>query len=182
MAHKKLTRNQELFCQEIVRGTSQADAYRTAYNTKNMKAAAIYVEACRLVDNPNIALRISALAKLTEQDFVIEVSDLLKEAARVAFSDVRNIMKGGKLLRPDQLDEDTARAISGVKFNKDGSIEYKFWDKNSAVERLFKHKGLFAIDNKQKNPMDAFVESIIGNVARPVAGSGLPDDEETDAE
>jgi len=180
MARKKLTRNQELFCQGIVRGMSQADAYRTAYNTKGMKDSAIYVEACRLVDNPNIALRISALAKLTEQEFVIEVVDLLKEAARVAFSDVRNIMKGGKLLRPDQLDDDTARAVSSVKFTKDGSIEYKFWDKNSALERLYKHKGLFEIDNKQKNPVTELLETLAGKVAKPASGSGLPDDDAED--
>ena len=28
----------------------------------------------------------------------------------------------------------------------------KFWDKNSALEKLFKHMGLFEADNRQKNP------------------------------
>ena len=31
----------------------------------------------------------------------------------------------------------------------------KFWDKNSALERLFKHMGLFEADNRQRNPLTA---------------------------
>lgn len=29
----------------------------------------------------------------------------------------------------------------------------KFWDKNSALEKLFKHMGLFEADNRQRNPL-----------------------------
>ena len=56
-----LTPKQEKFVQNIVEGMSQADAYRSAYATKNMSDNAIYREASLLVGNPKVAQRISEL-------------------------------------------------------------------------------------------------------------------------
>lgn len=57
----KLTAKQEAFCQAIVQGTGQADAYRLAYTVKKMSPAAVDVEASRLMDNPKIAQRVAEL-------------------------------------------------------------------------------------------------------------------------
>jgi len=56
-----LTAKQELFVQKILEGMSQADAYRSAYSTKNMTDNAIYREASLLVDNPKVAQRLNEL-------------------------------------------------------------------------------------------------------------------------
>lgn len=56
-----LTAKQEQFVQGIIEGMSQADAYRAAYSTKKMSDNAIYVEASRLMENPNISLRLQEL-------------------------------------------------------------------------------------------------------------------------
>ena len=58
-----LTPKQEKFVQGIIEGKSQADAYRAAYNTKNMTDRAIYVEASILMDNPNVTLRLKELSE-----------------------------------------------------------------------------------------------------------------------
>lgn len=56
-----LTPKQELFVQKIIEGMSQADAYRSAYETKRMSDNAIYREASLLLDNPKVAQRLSEL-------------------------------------------------------------------------------------------------------------------------
>lgn len=56
-----LTEKQEKFIQGIIEGMSQADAYRSAYSTKNMSDNAIYREASLLVDNPKVAQRLKEL-------------------------------------------------------------------------------------------------------------------------
>lgn len=69
MTIKPLTAKQEAFCQAIVKGgLSQADAYRQAYNAKAMKPASVQVAASRLMSNPMVTLRVSALrAPVVEQ-------------------------------------------------------------------------------------------------------------------
>jgi phage terminase small subunit len=56
-----LTAKQEKFVQYIIEGKSQADAYRSAYSTKNMSDNAIYREASVMVDSPKIAQRLQEL-------------------------------------------------------------------------------------------------------------------------
>lgn len=56
-----LTPKQEVFVQGIIKGLSQADAYREAYNCKNMSDNSIYVNASKLVSDTKIAQRIKEL-------------------------------------------------------------------------------------------------------------------------
>jgi phage terminase small subunit len=56
-----LTAKQEGFCQSVVSGKTQADAYRANYSTTSWKDNAIQVEASRLMDNPMVALRVTEL-------------------------------------------------------------------------------------------------------------------------
>jgi hypothetical protein len=50
-------------------------------------------------------------------------------------------------------------------------LKYKITDKNSAIERLFKHMGLFKVDNEQGNPGGALAD-FMANLAQ--RGSRLP--------
>ena len=56
-----LTFKQEAFAQAIADGMTQADAYRTAYDAESMSDNAIYVEASKLIDNPNVTQRVKEL-------------------------------------------------------------------------------------------------------------------------
>ena len=58
-----MTPKQEKYCQLVASGKSQADSYREAYDVVNMSDASIYVEASRLMDDPNISLRVEHLRK-----------------------------------------------------------------------------------------------------------------------
>lgn len=47
-----------------------------------------------------------------------------------------------------------ASLFAGVKETKDG-LEIKLHSKDGSLEKLFKHLGLYELDNKQKNPAEA---------------------------
>ncbi|NYT79315.1 hypothetical protein H0A71_20260 [Alcaligenaceae bacterium] len=47
----------------------------------------------------------------------------------------------------------------------DGTIIYKFWDKNSALEKAARHLGLYETDNRQRaDALGDLLESLSGNV------------------
>jgi phage terminase small subunit len=56
-----LTAKQEEFAKAIVEGMNQADAYRSAYDTKKMSDNSIYVNASKLMSNTKVAQRIEEL-------------------------------------------------------------------------------------------------------------------------
>lgn len=149
-----VTQQQEKFCRAVVAGKSQADAYREAYKVRpTTKAKTIHEKASALAATGKVRARLASLARELRAEFVVETSDLLRESFRLATSDVSKITRpDGVTLLPHELDEDTRRAISSFEIDDMGRIKYKFWDKNSALERLFKYRGLFATDNAQQNP------------------------------
>ena len=65
-----LTPKQEVFVQELLKGSSASDSYRSAYNAKGMKASAIHCEASKLKSgavSPKVALRYKTLLKRKEE-------------------------------------------------------------------------------------------------------------------
>ena len=67
-----MTPKQHLFAREIVLGKSQADAYRTAYDTLRMNDNSIRREASRLMDNPNVATTVVKLQQEADAAVVQE--------------------------------------------------------------------------------------------------------------
>lgn len=74
-----LTPKQEKFCQGIVKGLSQADAYRDAYNCKNSSDEVIWNEASKLMKRREVSIRIDELRKEVTQEIKFTVADALKE-------------------------------------------------------------------------------------------------------
>lgn len=56
-----LTAKQEKFVQGIIEGKSQAEAYRSAYSTKNMTDKTIWEESSRLMRDPKVSARVNEL-------------------------------------------------------------------------------------------------------------------------
>jgi hypothetical protein len=57
---RPLTAKQEKFLAEMIKGSTQADAYRASYQAAGMKPSAVYNEASRLMSHPEIARRVLA--------------------------------------------------------------------------------------------------------------------------
>lgn len=148
-----LTPQQEKFSQEVARGKSLADAYRESYKAGKMKPAALHVAASQLANDHKVSIRIKALQAAAADLAVLDSAEIMREIRRVSLSDIAGIMhQDGKVKLPHELDPATRAAVSGFKIDEYGRIEYKFWDKNTALTNAAKIKGLFKEDNEQQKP------------------------------
>lgn len=175
-APRPLTARQQRFVEEyLVDLDATKAAIRSGYAPK-----AAGQQGYQLLQIPSIAAAIDAKRAEVSASTTVTIERVLLEAARLAFFDAR------KLYHPDgtpkaltELDDDTAAAIQGVEAVTMGNAEvglgqvlkYKAADKNSAIERLFKHLGMFDKDNSQRNPGDALA-SLLGKIS--AGGSRLP--------
>ena len=79
-----LTAKQEAFCQAVAAGMTQSDAYRAAYDAENMGANPIAVEACRLADDPKVALRLREIRDQLAQSSLWTRQDSVKTLKSIA--------------------------------------------------------------------------------------------------
>ena len=104
-----ITAKQEAFCQALLAGRSQSDAYRDAYNTKQgSSAGAIAVSASKLMADPNITIRVAELRKADAEAVCwsrrqseqvlkdIALSEAIKPSERIAAIRELNTMFGYK--------------------------------------------------------------------------------------
>ena len=121
-----LTAKQEKFVNNIIKGMSQADAYRSAYAAKNMSDNAIYREASLLMSNPKIAQRFAELSSKTEKSKVMTAQERLEWLSNVINSDedinarlkaldILNKMEGGYVqkVQASVTYEDSLRELVG---------------------------------------------------------------------
>lgn len=74
-----LTDKQEKFAQCIAKGYTQADAYREAYDCEEMSDNCLYVNACKLMNNDKVAIRVKELKERALKRYDITVDDLIAE-------------------------------------------------------------------------------------------------------
>ena len=82
-----LTAKQEQFVNNIIKGMSQADAYRSDYDTTKMSDNAIYREASLLMSNPKITQRFAELSSRAEKGKVMSAQDRLEWLSKVINGD-----------------------------------------------------------------------------------------------
>ena len=82
-----LTAKQEQFVQNIIEGMSQADAYRSAYSTKNMSDNAIYREASVLMTHPNISQRLQELRDQMMKPSIMSAQERMEWLTNLVKSD-----------------------------------------------------------------------------------------------
>lgn len=152
-----LTPQQDRFAREIGAGRSGLEAYRAAYpKSKDWKDQSVRVNASKLLADTNISQRISKIQAEAAATAGLESAKVLEELRRIVHSDIAGIIgDNGKVLLPNEMPPAARAAIASVKVDEFGRIEYKFWDKNSAIEKAMKHLGLFEKDNDQNRPPPA---------------------------
>jgi phage terminase small subunit len=182
---RSITDKQALFVEHYVQSLNATQsAIKAGYSAKSAEW-----QGYQLLQNPLVSAAISQYSEKRSQNIGLTTERLLQEAMRLAFFDIRKLVDGeGNPIPIQQLDDDTAAAIQGLELateksrDDDGVVttvrKYKIADKNSAIERLFKHKGLFKADNDQANPGSAMAQFMAELSARgsrlPVKGSGKP--------
>lgn len=175
MAHgiqSELTPKQEGFAQDVAAGMSLSDAYRKHYDCSGYTDKSIWEDSSHLAANPKVGSRIRVLKRAIEdealKDFTINPARLLQEAVRIATIDPTQITLG----KPDltHLSADERAVIKSIK-KKDGLItEVQLWDKNAALQMLFRHKGLFEADNKQQGEAAASFYATVTGAKPSVSG------------
>ena len=74
-----LTPKQEKFCAEYMKTGNASEAYRRAYNAKNMLPATVNRKATEVMDNGKVAARLAELKKRVQDRSIITVESLIQE-------------------------------------------------------------------------------------------------------
>ena len=181
-AARQLAPMQSVFVQEylIDLNATQA-AIRAGYSAKTAEQ-----QGYQLLQKPSVQAAIAARQKEREQRTAVAADRVLLEAARLALFDPRKLFNDdGSPKGIHELDDDTAAAVAGIEvleqFEGSGKDrvfvgylkKYRIADKNSALEKLFRHHGLYERDNEQKtDPLTSLLHAIAGgnsSAFKPVA-------------
>ena len=145
----ELTEKQKVFCDEWLKDMNGTRAYKAAYKgVKNDETAK--VNASRLLTNANVQKYIQEKQKEREKRTEITQDMVLKELAKLAFTDrtgIVQIKKGNAgdvvvIKSTDDLTEEQKALISGIKETKFG-IEVTFYNKEKSLELIGRHLGMF---------------------------------------
>lgn len=168
-----LTEKQKRFCEEylIDLNATQA-AIRAGYSE-----ATAYSQGQRLLKNVEVQALLSERKKKLQESTEITQERVLKEYARLAFSDLRQYYdEDGKLKHPRDMSHDSAAALASIEIYDDmmtvggervkvgETKKIKLHNKVQALQDLAKHLGLFEVDNKQKQPqidLDSLPDEVI---------------------
>lgn len=187
MTEKPLTVQREKFALGVASGKTQADAYREAFpRSKKWKDSAVHSQASALMADSKVAQRVRELRERITKTGIASAARVLLEASRLATFDPRKLFREDGTPKPvNELDDDTAAALAGIdvteEFEGSGddrkfvgyTKKYKVADKNSALEKLFKHHGLYELDNKQKtDPLTELLKTISGAALPVVKNNG----------
>ena len=129
----------------LTNGHNGAEAAKAAgYASKHAKR-----EAVRLLALPAVRLLVSARAQKVAELAEMSTEAWAREVRAIAFSNIGDLVgPDGTLLPIGLLPAPVRAAIASVKVTPNGqTIEYKFWNKNQALETIGKHLGLFERDN-----------------------------------
>lgn len=162
-----LTPKQENFATELAKGKTQAEAYRIAFPASlKWKDETVWSKASVLASNDKVRERVRELIAMAAAVNEISVERVIKEIARLAFFDIRKLVDADGKPKPlQELDDDTAAAISGLEVARVGNamigegevLKFKISDKNSALEKLGKYLQMFVdrveLTGKDRGPV-----------------------------
>lgn len=156
----------EAFAQALAKGKTATESYAEAGYAPNDGNAA------RLKGNDRISSRVDEIVGRSAQKAEVSIARVLDEMRKLGFSDLRKAFdEDGNLLPVTEWDDDFAASVASIevvtrtlpgqadeeqepqghggslKRNRNPKVEYihkiKVWDKNSALEKLAKHLGMF---------------------------------------
>lgn len=79
----------ELFCQEILKGSSQRQAYYVAYpSSRNWKEASVDSHASRFAKESKVLERLQELRRQAEEENKISRNDIIAQLSTIGFSDI----------------------------------------------------------------------------------------------
>lgn len=144
----RLTAQQVAFCHSVAAGLTATSAYLTHF--PGVKKRSAQTMSCNLMKRLSVKRFLAALRAPLQEETSAEVARLVKETCRIAFSDPRQMFDQttGDLLPFHKMPEEIARAVASVKIERrttergeTETVTVRLWDKNSAIDKLFRHYG-----------------------------------------
>ena len=182
-ARRPLNSAQEQFAALIVEGLSQSAALRKCHKLAGQwKPQRVYEVASRWAAKPQMHARISQLRQDIYRQVVFEQADIVRQIHAIATSDIRGIVnEKGQIPLPNELDKSTAAAISKFRMTVDGTIEYQFHSKTTALDQACRILGLYERDNRQQpDSLASLLASLNGRVAGVTASNAAVIDDDDD--
>lgn len=152
-----LTPKEQRFVEEYLLDLNGAQAaIRAGYSAKGANS-----KAAQLLAKVSIAEAVAIAQTARSTRTQITADRVLQELARLGFSDARKLFRPDGSLKPAaEWDDETAAAVAGIdvvemaggaKIGGAEGIQHvpmytkklKLWDKNSALEKIAKHLGMF---------------------------------------
>ena len=156
-----LTKKQEKFVQELVKGKSQREAYKSAYNTAKMKDETIDSCASRVFKKDEVTARYNELMKKSVEKTEYEATEVRKEIIiqlmKILQADISTYFRyvGGKRGSAKaylkNLTEIDTKPIQSLTTDKDGKVVLKLYDKLNAIRELKDIFGLVEQQTDDKN-------------------------------
>lgn len=138
------------------RGT-YSDSWRHGHPDDKSKKGSISNKASKFFKQENVQKEVAKIRDAALEDLTFSINKVLEETARIAFADFRDLFdETGALLDVNQWSDRTASSVAAIEVttDRDGltTTKIKLWNKDTALEKLFKHLGMYDLDNNQKNP------------------------------
>ena len=108
-----LTPKQEKFVQGIIEGMSQADAYRSAYSTKNMADKTIWENASRLMSDSKVKARVQELRDKVMTPSIMSAQERLKWLTKIVLSEEEST--ADRLRASDQMNKMQGQYVQKVE-------------------------------------------------------------------
>ena len=140
-----LTPKEERFIELYLVSLNQTDAYLQAFGCKASSAS---VMASKLMAKPMIAAAIADAKRARSERVKKTADDVVRELERLALFDPADLTRITKPADINKLPEDVRRAIVGWSWDRNGNFTVKM-AKESALEMLARHHGVFEKDNNQ---------------------------------
>lgn len=104
--------------------------------------------------------------------YKLTTDDVLRECARIVYSDPRRLFDArGGLRHVKDLEDEVAATIASIEVSDDlvgkgddaqmvRTTKVKLWDKNAAIDKAMRYLGLYEKDNEQQSPFAALVAKL----------------------
>lgn len=165
---EKLTQKQETFCLNIFKGLSQREAYIQAGYSTNNSTVVQDQNACVLLKNNKVAIRLAELNKKTEDAAIADKKECMQICTEIARASLTNFVEVGQDGAWFNIDKTNlnSRAIQSVQsktvVGKDGAddavfIRVNLHDPLKAIDLLSKLRGDYSdgtnvnVDNRTIN-------------------------------
>lgn len=190
----ELTPKQRAFVREYLIDLNATQAAIRAGYAENSAT----VEGSRLLANAKVKSAVDAAMAMRSARTDITADRVLKELAKIGFSDIRKAVRwqsglvteednpdGGdiaivktivtnnvQMVASDEIDDETAAAIAEVSQNQGGGLKIKLHDKRAALVDIGKHLGMFRdkVEVTGKDGKDLVPEASPTDIAKAIVG------------